>query len=55
MITFITIDIGYSSEVKLLSCVWLFATPWTVAYWAPPSWDFPGESTRVDAIAFSKL
>ena len=26
--------------VKLLSCVWLFATPWTVAYWAPPSMEF---------------
>ena len=25
------------SEVKLLSCVRLFATPWTVAYQAPPS------------------
>ena len=24
-------------KVKLLSCVWLFATPWTVAYQAPPS------------------
>ena len=23
--------------VKSLSCVWLFATPWTVAYQAPPS------------------
>ena len=23
------------SEVKSLSCVWLFATPWTVAYQAP--------------------
>ena len=28
------------SEVKLLSCVWLFATPWTVAYQAPPSLGF---------------
>ena len=26
--------------VKLLSCVWLFATPWTVAYQAPPSMGF---------------
>ena len=24
-------------KVKLLSCVWLFATPWTAAYQAPPS------------------
>ena len=25
---------------KLLSCVWLFATPWTAAYQAPPSMGF---------------
>ena len=29
-----------SSEVKLLSRVRLFATPWTIAYWAPPSMGF---------------
>ena len=28
------------SEVKSLSCVWLFATPWTVAYQAAPSMGF---------------
>ena len=27
-------------EVKLLSRVWLFATPWTVAHQAPPSMEF---------------
>ena len=27
-------------KVKLLSCVWLFATPWTIAYYAPPSMGF---------------
>ena len=27
-------------KVKLLSCVPLFATPWTVAYQAPPSMGF---------------
>ena len=27
-------------KVKSLSCVWLFATPWTVAYYAPPSVGF---------------
>ena len=27
-------------EVKSLSCVWLFVTPWTVAYQAPPSMEF---------------
>ena len=34
---------GYTydqSEVKLLSRVWLSATPWTVAYKAPPSMGF---------------
>ena len=28
------------SEVKSLSCVQLFATPWTVAHQAPPSMEF---------------
>ena len=28
-------------KVKLLSRVWLFATPWTAAYQAPPSTGFP--------------
>ena len=28
-------------KVKSLSCVWLFETPWTVAYQAPPSMGFP--------------
>ena len=28
------------SEVKSLSHVWLFATPWTTAYQAPPSMEF---------------
>ena len=27
-------------KVKLLSCVWLFATLWTVAYKAPPTMGF---------------
>ena len=27
-------------KVKLLSCVWLFATPWTAAYQAPPPMGF---------------
>ena len=27
-------------KVKLLSCVWLLATPWTAAYQAPPSIGF---------------
>ena len=28
-------------KVKLLSLVWLFATPWTIAYQAPQSMEFP--------------
>ena len=27
-------------KVKLLSCIWLFATTWTIAYQAPPSMGF---------------
>ena len=27
-------------KVKSLSCVQLFVTPWTIAYWAPPSMGF---------------
>ena len=34
-------------KVKSLSCVRLFATPWTAAYQAPPSMGFPGKSTGV--------
>ena len=34
-------------KVKSLSRVWLLATPWTVAYQAPPSRDFPGKNTGV--------
>ena len=34
-------------KVKLLSCAWLFGTPWTVAYRLLHSWDSPGKSTRV--------
>ena len=33
--------------MKLLSRVRLLATPWTAAYQAPPSMDFPGKSTGV--------
>ena len=31
----------------VLSRVWLFAAPWTIAHQAPLSMDFPGESTGV--------
>ena len=31
---------GEKVKVKLLSCVQLFATPWTVAYQAPQSMEF---------------
>ena len=34
-------------KVKSLSRVWLLATPWTAAYQAPLSMDFPGKSIGV--------
>ena len=34
-------------KVKSLSRVRLLETPWTAAYQAPPSMDFPGKSTGV--------
>ena len=34
-------------KVKSLSCVQLFATPWTVAYQASPSWNCPCKNTGV--------
>ena len=34
-------------KVKSLSRFWLFATPWTAAYQALPSMEFPGKSTGV--------
>ena len=40
-------------KVKSLSRVPFFGTPWTVAYQAPPSWDFPGKSTGVGCLSFS--
>ena len=36
-----------SCEVKLFGSIRLFVTPWTVAYQAPPAWNFPGKSTGV--------
>ena len=35
-------------KLKSLSCVWLFATPWTAAHQAPPSMGFSRRSTGVD-------
>ena len=34
-------------ERRSLSCVWLFATPWTVALQAPLSMGFPSKNTGV--------
>ena len=42
--TWMVLDIDI---VKLLSCVWLLATLWTVAYQAPLYMDFTGKSTGV--------
>ena len=33
--------------VCVLSCIWLFSTPWTVARQAPSPWDFSGKNTGV--------
>ena len=41
-------------KVKLLSRVRLLATPWTVAYQAPPSMDFPGKSLALIEISLDK-
>ena len=35
------------SVCRLLSYVWLFVTPWTVAHQAPLPWDFPSKNTGV--------
>ena len=37
----------HTSIVKSFNHVWLFAIPWTAAYQAPLSMDFPGKSTGV--------
>ena len=42
-------------KVKLLSCVWSSATPWTAAFQAPPSMGFSRqEYWSAGAIAFSR-
>ena len=41
----------YKVKVKLLSCVPLFATPWTVAYQAPPSMGFSRQECLVKFTA----
>ena len=42
-------------KVNLLSCVWLFMTPWTAAYQAPPSMGFfQARVVEWVAIALSK-
>ena len=48
-------DVLKWSELKLLSHVRLFATPWTVACTRLlRPWDFLGKSTGVVAISFSR-
>ena len=42
-------------KVKWLRRAWLLATPWTAAYQAPRSWDFPGKSTGVGWHCFLPL
>ena len=40
-------------KVKSLYRVRLLVTPWTAAYQAPPSWDFPGKSTGLGCHCLS--
>ena len=43
------------AQSSVLSCVWLFVTPWTVAYQAPLSMIFPrGRILKWVAISFSR-
>ena len=49
-----TADLYLLSEVKSLSHVQLFATPWTVAYQAPPSMGFSRQEYR-SAVPLSSL
>ena len=42
-----SIIVPLSCSILLLSHVWLFGTPWTIAHQAPLSWDFPGKNTGV--------
>ena len=44
-LTTVYLKLKMKVKVKLLSHVWLFAIPWTVACQAP--WDFPGKNTGV--------
>ena len=41
-------------KVRSLSCVWLFVTPWTAAYQAPPHGIFQASVLDWGAIAFSE-
>ena len=36
--------------LSCFSCVWFFATPWTVALQAPLSMDFPGKNTGLSCL-----
>ena len=38
----------------VLSCVWLFAIPWTIVHQIPLPWDSPGKDTRVGCISCSR-
>ena len=39
----LSLSVNGKVKVKSVSCVWLFATPWTVAYQAPLSMGFSGQ------------
>ena len=52
-----TLELAPRKKVKSLSCILLFATPWTVAYQAPPSMGFsrqePGVGCHFLALLYS--
>ena len=41
------VAIRVHAHACVLSRVWLFVTPWTVALWLLCPWDLPGKNTRV--------
>ena len=50
-----SIIVPLSCSILLLSHVWLFGPPWTIAHQAPLSWDFPGKNTGVGCQVSAKL
>ena len=45
------VAIRVHAHACVLSRVWLFVTPWTVAFWLLCPWNLPGKNTGVDCHA----